>query len=113
VDRIIAWSSKWSKIKKFDEIDFDKLVTDAALRDHLGYHIPENKTLLNMKGRAKGFEGPVPRASKKPIKKRAADPEIVVKERVAKKKKTTPLAACPPKHVPPMRAAKRSIEDIS
>jgi hypothetical protein len=53
VDQIIAWSAKWSKIKKFDDIDFDKLVTDAAMRDHLGYNIPENKTLLSMKGKAK------------------------------------------------------------
>jgi hypothetical protein len=34
-------------------------------------------------------------------------------ERVAKKKKTTPLAACPPRRVPPMRATKQPIESIS
>lgn len=98
VDRIITWSAKWSKIKKLDDIDFNKLVSDAALRDPLGYNIPENKTLLNMKGRAK---------------KRVANPETVVTEKVAKKKKVTPLIACPPKRVPPMRVAKRPIKDIS
>jgi hypothetical protein len=60
VDRITVWSAKWSKIKKFDNIDFDKLVTDTAMRDHLGYNIPENKTLISMKGRAKKPEGAVP-----------------------------------------------------
>jgi hypothetical protein len=69
VDRITAWSSKWSKIKKFDDIDFDKLVTDVALRDHLRFHIPENKTLLNMKGKAKKPEGAGPGASKKPARR--------------------------------------------
>ncbi len=47
----------------FDEINFDRLVMDAAMRDHLGYSILENKTLLNMKGKAKKAEGVVLGAS--------------------------------------------------
>jgi hypothetical protein len=113
VDRITAWSAKWSKIKKFDDIDFDKLVTDAAMKDHLGYSSPKNKTLLSMEGRAKKPEGAVPRAFRKPIQKRAMDPETVVTERVGKKKKVTPLAARPLRRVPPMRTAKQPIKDFS
>jgi hypothetical protein len=113
VHRITAWSAKCSKIKKFDDIDFDKLVTDAAMRDHLGYSIPKNKTLLSMEGRAKKPEGAAPRASRKPIQKRAVDPETVVTERVEKQKKVTPLAARPLRRVPPMRTAKQPIKDIS
>lgn len=113
VDRITAWSAKWSKIKKFDDIDFDRLLTDTAMRDHLGYSIPENKTLMSMKGRAKRPERAAPRGSRKPVQKRPAETETTAMGRVAKKKKTTPLAACLPRRVPPMRSAKQSIECIS
>jgi hypothetical protein len=113
VDQITAWSAKWSKIKKFDDIDFDKLVTDTVMRDHLGYSIPENKTLLSIKGRAKKPEGAAPRDSRKPVQKRPAEIETTVMERMAKKKKAIPLAACPPRRVPPMRDAKQPIESIS
>lgn len=97
----------------YDEINFDQIVMDTAMRDHLGYNVPDNKTLLNMKGKVKRMEGVVPGASKKPAKNRAADPKVVVTEKVEKKKKATPLAACLLKLVPLMRTAKQPIGDIS
>jgi hypothetical protein len=62
------------KAKKFEEIDFDKIVTEEAMREHLGYTIPENKTLLNKTGKAKKKDDATPGAPKKPVKKRSADP---------------------------------------
>jgi hypothetical protein len=90
-----------------------EVVTDVAIRDHVGYNIPENKTLLNMKGKAKKAEGVVLKASKKPAKKRAADPEAIILGKVAKKTNSTPLASSLSRRIPQMRAARRSIEEIS
>lgn len=33
------------------EVDFDHVVTEDALREHLGYHIPEGKVPLDKKGK--------------------------------------------------------------
>jgi hypothetical protein len=33
-------------------IDFDKIVTDAVMREYLGYNIPESKVLLDRKGKS-------------------------------------------------------------
>ncbi len=100
VSKLTGWSSKRSKAKVFDEIDFDQIVTNAAIRDyleyiipdHLGYIIPENKTLLNMKGKAKKTNGAIPGAAKGPAKKRTVDPEALVSKKVAKKKKIPTLS---------------------
>jgi hypothetical protein len=36
-------------VNQIDGIDFDKIVTDATLREHFGYNIPKNKVLLDKK----------------------------------------------------------------
>ncbi len=38
------------KLEKFEEIDFDKLVTDETLRQFLGYKIPSNKKIMTKRG---------------------------------------------------------------
>jgi hypothetical protein len=55
IAKMIAYSAdpaNWVD-EKSAGIDFDELVTDAALRQHFGYHIPENKVLLNKMGKPK------------------------------------------------------------
>jgi hypothetical protein len=34
-------------------MDFDTIVTDAALRERVGYNIPEGKVMLDMRGKLK------------------------------------------------------------
>jgi hypothetical protein len=73
VSKLTTWSRERSKAKVFDKIDFDQIVMDASMREHLGYIIPENKTPLNMKGIAKPLAASLPRrvplmrAAKRPI----------------------------------------------
>jgi len=48
-----AWSRERLKAKKLEEIDFDKIVTDEAMRRYLRYSIPLNKTVQTKRGKVK------------------------------------------------------------
>jgi hypothetical protein len=48
-----AWSRERLKAKKLEEIDFDKIVTDEAMRRYLRYSIPFNKTVQTKRGKVK------------------------------------------------------------
>jgi hypothetical protein len=41
------------KAEQFDDIDFDHIVTDEAMKQFLGYSIPENKKMMTKRGKAK------------------------------------------------------------
>jgi hypothetical protein len=41
--KISDWSAVRVKAKKFEEVDFDNLVTEENLRQFLGYNISRNK----------------------------------------------------------------------
>lgn len=43
VMKISDWSAARVKAKKFEEIDFDNIVTEENLRQFLGYNIPRDK----------------------------------------------------------------------
>jgi hypothetical protein len=42
---MIDWSVAKLKAEKFEDIDFDHIVTDEAMRRFLGYTIPHNKKM--------------------------------------------------------------------
>lgn len=50
VATIITFSQLPKNVK---QMDFDHIVIDASLREYLGYQIPEDKVLLDSKGKAK------------------------------------------------------------
>jgi hypothetical protein len=45
VQKMIDWSVAKLKAEKFEDIDFDHIVTDEAMRRFLGYTIPHNKKM--------------------------------------------------------------------
>lgn len=99
VAKMISYSQQG--LNQTDGIDFDKIITDAALREHFGYLIPKNKVLLDNKG--KPLKKPKTFAPggalKKSSNKRANVPEtsaLVDAPKMASKNKKTqksPLAA--------------------
>lgn len=78
-------------INQTDGIDFDKIVTDAAMREHLGHIIPE-KDGTPAKPSKKRTEAPGATAPKKAAKKQ-------------KKPKSSSIASLP-RRVLPFRATK-------
>jgi hypothetical protein len=91
-------------MNRTDGIEFDKIVINAALREHFEYNIPENKALLDKNGR--------------PMKKRVDIPKASASggaPKKATKKKTLgqPLAASGSRRVPPIRETKQPINDIA
>jgi hypothetical protein len=53
VMKISDWSAIRVKVEKFEEIDFDNLVTEENLRQFLGYKILRNKKMITKRGAAK------------------------------------------------------------
>jgi hypothetical protein len=62
VAKMISFS--WQGVNQTVGIEFNKIVTDIALREHFGYAIPEDKVLLDQKGSSlKKKKTDVPKAS--------------------------------------------------
>jgi hypothetical protein len=98
-----SWSQDGMNI--IDEINFDNIVTDDNMRAYLGYVIPEDKVLLDKKGRS--------------MKKKKTDvPEASVPGSAPKKAPVTKiqrqsLVGSKPRCVLPMRDAKQPITAIA
>jgi hypothetical protein len=113
VQEMTDWSMAKLKAENFDDINFDHIVTDEAMRPFLRYTIPPNKKMMTKrrKGKKKGDAShQAPKSPRQPAKKKAADTEAVA---LKKKKQTPPLATSVPRRAPPMRMAKCPIEEIS
>jgi hypothetical protein len=90
------------KLEKFEEIEFDKLVTDETLRQFLGYKIPSNKKTMTKRGMARRKDD-APR-SPRPAVKRTSEAAASSFEGIpSKKKKSIPLAASGARRTPPER----------
>jgi len=50
VMKISNWSAIRVKAEKFEEVDFDNLVTEENLRQFLGYNIPRDKKTITKRG---------------------------------------------------------------
>jgi hypothetical protein len=100
VKKISGWSAVRVKAEKFEEVDFDNLVTEKNLRQFLGYDIPRDKQLVTKRGAIKKRNdappSPRPVTKKRPFK-RAEVPEDVP----LRKKQNVPLAALGARRTPP------------
>jgi hypothetical protein len=100
VTKISDWSAVRVKLEKFEEIDFDKLVTDETLRQFLGYKIPSNKKTMTKRGAAKRKDD-APRSPRQATKRTSeattSTPEGAL---LKKKKKSIPLAASGARRTP-------------
>jgi hypothetical protein len=113
VQEMTDWSAAKLKAEKFDDIDFDHIVTDEAMKRFLRYTIPPNKKMMTKRGKGKkkgDASHQAPKALRQPAKKRAVDTETVAPK---KKKQTPSLAAFVPRRAPPMRTVNRSFAEIS
>lgn len=89
------------KAEKFEEIDFNKLVTGENLRQILGYQISPNKKTMTKRGAAKKKDD-APRSLRPATMKRAS--EVAASNpggTPLKKKKNIPLAASGARKTPP------------
>jgi hypothetical protein len=95
VGRISDWSAAKVKAEEFEDIDFDKLVTDETMRRFLGYKIPENKKTATKRGAAKK-KSDAPQSPRQATKKRTSNPAALNPEEVPlkKKKKQTYSPSC-------------------
>jgi hypothetical protein len=101
------------KVEDFEDIDFDHIVIDEAMRRFLGYTIPRNKKMMTKRGKGKkkgDASNKAPKSPRQPAKKRAADTKAMAPK---KKKQTPPLAASVLRRAPPMKEVKCPIEEIS
>jgi len=90
------------KLEKFEEIEFNKLVTEETLRQFLGYKIPSNKKMMTKRGVARRKDD-APRPPR-PAVKRTSEVAASTPERApSKKKKSIPLAASGARRTPPER----------
>lgn len=53
VKKISNWSAIRVKAEKFEEVEFDNLVTEENLRQFLGYNIPRDKKTITKRGAVK------------------------------------------------------------
>jgi hypothetical protein len=101
VKKISDWSAVRVKAEKFEEVDFDNLVTEENLRQFLGYDIPRDKRTVTKRGAAKKINdaspSPKPDAppSPKPVTKKRPFNRVeeVPKDVPLRKKRNIPLAA--------------------
>jgi phage terminase large subunit-like protein len=77
VTKISDWSAARVKAEKFEEIEFDKLVTNETMRRFLGYKIPKNKKTVTKRGATKK-KSDAPRSLRQAAKKRTLDPAVVI-----------------------------------
>jgi hypothetical protein len=101
VKEISGWSAARVKAEKFEEVNFDSLVTEENLREFLGYNIPRDKQLITKRGaiKKKSDAPPSPRPAAKKRLLRSSDevPEGVP----VQKKQNIPLAALGARRTPP------------
>jgi hypothetical protein len=87
--------------EKFEEIDFDNLVTEENLRPFLGYNIPRDKKTITIRGavkkRSDAPPSPRPVTKKRPFSRAEEVPEDVP----LRKKRSIPLVASGVKRTPP------------
>jgi hypothetical protein len=102
VTKISDWSAAREKLEKFEEIDFDKLVTDETLRQFLGHKIQPNKKTMTKRGTAKRKDD-APRSPRPAAKRTSEATALTPKEAPLKKKKNIPLAASGARRTPPER----------
>jgi hypothetical protein len=93
VKKISDWSAVRVKAEKFEEVDFDNLLTEENLRQFLGYNIPRDKRTITKRGAVKKRNDAPP--SPRPfIKKRPSGRAKEIPEDVPlRKKQKIPLAA--------------------
>lgn len=107
--KISEWSASRVKVEKFEEIDFDNLVTEENLRQFLGYNISRNKKMITKRGAAKKRSdappSPRPATKKRPSERVKATHEDVP----LRKKQNIPLAALGAKRTLPRRPAAETI----
>jgi hypothetical protein len=100
VMKIRNWSAVRVKAEKFDEVDFDNLVTEENLRQFLGYNIPRDKRTITKRGAVKKRNdappSPRPVIKKRPFGRAEEIPEDVP----LRKKRKIPLAASGVKRTP-------------
>jgi hypothetical protein len=53
VQEMTDWSVAKLKAEKFEDIDFDHIVTNEAMRQFLGYTILPNKRMMTKQGKGK------------------------------------------------------------
>lgn len=105
VTKISDWSAARVKVEKFEEIDFDKLVTDETLRQFLGYQILSNKKTVTKRGTTKRKDD-APRPPRPAIMKRTFDAAASIpKGAPLKKNKNIPLATSRVRRTPKERQA--------
>jgi hypothetical protein len=101
VKEISGWSAARVKAEKFEEVDFDSLVTEENLRQFLGYDIPRDKQLITKRGAIKKKNdappSPRPAAKKRPLRSSGEVPEDIP----VRKKQNIPLAALGARRTPP------------
>jgi hypothetical protein len=101
VKKISGWSAARVKADKFEEVDFDNLVTEENLRQFLGYDIPRDKQLITKRGAIKKRNdappSPRPVTKKRPFK----SSEQVSEDVPSWKKQSIPLAALGARRTPP------------
>jgi hypothetical protein len=99
--KISDWSAVRVKAKKFEEVDFDNLVTEENLRQFLGYNISRNKkTITKRRAAKKRSDAPPslrPIAKKRPLGRAEETSEDVP----LRKKRVIPLAALGTKRTTP------------
>jgi hypothetical protein len=101
VKKISDWSAVRVKSEKFDEVDFDNLVTEENLRQFLGYNIPRNKMTITKRGAVKK-RNDAPPSPRPIIKKRPSGrAEEILEDVPLRKKQKIPLAASGVKRTPP------------
>jgi hypothetical protein len=100
VKEISGWSAARVKAEKFEEVDFDSLVTEENLRQFLGYDIPRGKQLITKSGaiKRKSDAPPSPRPA---AKKRSFKSSEVPEDVLVQKKQNIPLAALGARRTPP------------
>jgi hypothetical protein len=101
VKKISGWSAARVKADKFEEVDFDNLVTEENLRQFLGYDIPRDKQLITKRGAIKKRNDAPP--SPRPVTKKRPfrSSEEVPKDVPSRKKQSIPLAALGARRTPP------------
>lgn len=101
VKKICDWSAIRVKAEKFEEVEFDNLVTEENLRQFLGYNIPRDKKMITKRGAVKkrGEAPPSPRPVTK--KRHFSGAEEVPEDVPLRKKRVIPLAASGVKRTPP------------
>jgi len=101
VKKISDWSTVRVKAEKFEEVDFDNLVTEENLRQFLGYNIPRDKRTIT-KRRAVKKRNDAPPSPRPVIKKRPSSRVEEIPEDVPlRKKQKIPLVTSGVKRSPP------------